>query len=453
MKKTILLAILSVTIGKLIAQTTNSANWTSANAYFGQTPPTEIPQVFAPKMPVDSGIVMGSVAFSTDGTAFYYGYAQSWTSRVNSGITKRAVDGQRWSQPIPIAEALNNPTLSSDASVNAQQAAPEIPDMKDSLAVTTWLKSKGVPCLAIGYLEEGKRAEIKVFGELKQGVPAPINTLFNVASVTKTITAMVTLSLANAGSWEIDAPIAAYFIDPDVAQDPRSKHLTTRHILTHQTGFPNWRTELSGGKLAFQFEPGTHYQYSGEGFEYLRHALESKFRRSLYQLADSIVFKPLGMNSTSFTWNPGDENRLAFPFDESGMPLAVVKNTESNAADLLKTTASDYCKFMAWLLSGAGLRQELFEEMASHQVERKANSYMGLGWVIYEPVGGDQYALSHGGHDPGVHTIVLLLPKAKQALLIFTNSDKGIQLYPELLRYYLGVAGQDIVTIETGRKN
>jgi len=331
---------------------------------------------------------------------------------------------------------------------NAQQSS-FVPDMNDSLAVLQWLNEKRIPALAVGYLENGEVKLMRVFGQLRAGVPAPADAVFNVASVTKTITAMVTLSLVNAGKWKLDDPVAHYFTDPDVKDDPRSGRLTTRDILTHRTGFPNWRSELPDGKLAFQFDPGTRYQYSGEGFEYLRHALESKFHRSLHQLADSIIFKPLGMASTRFTWNAVDERRFAYPFDPDEKQLEVVKNTVPNAADLLKTTMADYCKFVTWVLNGAGLDKTLFGEMASHQAVRKADSYMGLGWVIYDPVGEDEYALSHGGHDPGVHTLAVVLPKSKRALVIFTNSDNGIKIYPDLLGYYLGAQGQAIVSIET----
>ncbi|CAN0240300.1 unnamed protein product, partial [Phaeothamnion confervicola] len=298
---------------------------------------------------------------------------------------------------------------------------------------------------------------IHVFGELRTGVPARKDAAFNVASVTKAITAMVTLNLVNAGKWKLDEPMAHYFTDPDVKDDPRSGRLTTRDILTHRSGFPNWRTELPDGKLAFQFDPGTKYQYSGEGFEYLRRALESKFRRSLDQLADSIIFVPLGMRDTRFIWNAADEGRFAYPFDAEGKQLEVVRNTIPNAADLLKTTITDYCKFISWVLNGGGLNKDLFGEMASHQAVRKADSYMGLGWVVYDPVGNPvgnpvgkgEYALSHGGHDPGVHTIAVVLPQSGKGLVIFTNSDNGIKLYPDLLNLYLGAQGQAIVAIET----
>lgn len=333
--------------------------------------------------------------------------------------------------------------------LKAQNPASAVPDMDDSLAVTKWLKEKGIPSLAVGYLENGSVKRVHVFGELKAGVPARRDAVFNVASITKTITAMVTLNLVTVGKWQLDEPLVHYFTDPDVKNDPRSARLTTRDILTHRSGFPNWRTELPDGKLVFQFDPGTKHLYSGEGFEYLKHALERKFQRSLAQLADSIIFAPLGMRDTRFTWNAADESRFAYPFSTEGKELEVVRNTEPNAADLLKTTIADYCKFVTWMLAGGGLNKALFVEMASHQVERKANSYMGLGWVIYDPVGEGEYALSHGGHDPGVHTIAVILPQSKKALVIFTNSDNGIKLYPDLLGDYLGAQGKAIVAIET----
>lgn len=333
-------------------------------------------------------------------------------------------------------------------STNAQQPN-SVPDMRDSVAVVKWLKEKRIPALSVGYIENGSVKDIHAFGELRTGVPARKDAIFNVASITKTITSMVALNLVNAGKWQLDEPIARYFTDPDVKDDPRSARLTTRDILTHRSGFPNWRSELPERKLAFQFDPGTRYQYSGEGFEYLRHALESKFHRSLDQLADSIIFKPLGMHDTRFVWNSADEGRFAYPFDAELKQLEVVKNTIPNAADLLKTTMPDYCKFITWMLKGAGLSKELFREMTSRQVARKTDSYMGLGWVIYDPVGREEYALSHGGHDPGVHTLAVVLPKSNRALVIFTNSDNGIQIYPDLLGYYLGAQGQAIVAIET----
>lgn len=75
--------------------------------------------------------------------------------------------------------------------------------------------------------------------------------------------------------------LAHYFIDPQVAENPYSKKITTRHVLSQQSGFDNWRWMNSIGKLRFNFEPGTKFNYSGEGMEYLASALEQKFHKSL----------------------------------------------------------------------------------------------------------------------------------------------------------------------------
>ncbi|MEY4904059.1 MAG: hypothetical protein RLZZ292_1874 [Bacteroidota bacterium] len=151
--------------------------------------------------------------------------------------------------------------------------------------IEKWLVQNNVPALGIGVIKAGKLQQINVFGEQKKGTPASYNTIFNVASLTKPITTMVTLKLVSLGKWDLDAPIGKYWTDPDVANDPRSKRLTTRHILSHQTGFLNWRYLNKDGKLTFEFDPGTQYRYSGEGFEYLRRALEKKFHKTLDQLA------------------------------------------------------------------------------------------------------------------------------------------------------------------------
>jgi len=322
-------------------------------------------------------------------------------------------------------------------------------NLTDSASVITWLQKNKIPALGIAYIENAKVKTMKLYGDRKPGSPAPINAVFNVASITKTITIMVTLNLVNANKWVLDEPIAKYWTDPDLKDDPRSQKLTSRHILTHRTGFPNWRSQLPGGKLAFQADPGTKYQYSGEGFEYLRHALENKFHRKLAQLADSIIFKPLGMKDSRLTWNDADEPRFAYPFDKEGKQLEPTKNTQANAADLLKTTIPDYTKFILWMLRGGGISKSLFGQMAGHQVQTKTGAYMGLGWAVYDPVGNNEYAISHGGHDPGVHTMTVIFPKSKRALLIFTNSDNGMQLYPGLFAGYLGEQGQAIVDIET----
>ncbi len=126
----------------------------------------------------------------------------------------------------------------------------------------------------------------------------------------------------------------------------------------------------------------------------------------------------------------------------------MVKNTLPNGADDLLTTIEDYGIFLASVMNGEGLSQKVFEEMTVHQVASTKGKYFGLGFEFYD-LGDDGFALSHGGSDNGVQTIVFIFPKTKKGLLIFTNSDTGTALYPKLLKYYLGDSGQIIIDIET----
>jgi hypothetical protein len=96
---------------KLPAQTNF---WNSPDAYFGQIPPTDTPKIFGPKILADSGIVLGTVAFSKNGKEFYYTYARSWFDRKGSGVKQIIYDGKKWNEPKVLFEELSNPSLSID---------------------------------------------------------------------------------------------------------------------------------------------------------------------------------------------------------------------------------------------------------------------------------------------------------------------------------------------------
>lgn len=321
---------------------------------------------------------------------------------------------------------------------------------KDRSETEKWLKKKRIPTLGIGYIENGKIQELTVYGKDENGIAYPKNTIFNVASLTKPVAAMVVLTLINSGKWNLDEPICKYWTDPDVADDPNSKKLTTRHILSHRSGFPNWRRKLPGKKLIFEFPPGTRYQYSGEGFEYLRKALENKFGKPLDVLANELIFRPLEMKDTRFFWDSTvDEARFALWHKGDRSLYETYKNTSPNAADDLLTTVEDYTKFVLYVMNGAGLKKDLYTQMISEQTRIKQRKYFGLSWWVDENVKDGENVLIHGGDDIGVHTIAFILPQSKQGLLIFTNCDNGTDIFIPAIQHYLGSAAQQIIDIET----
>lgn len=315
--------------------------------------------------------------------------------------------------------------------------------------IENWLKETKITTLGIGIIKEGKLSQIKVHGRIRETTKAPYNTIFNVASLTKPITAIIALRLISLGKWKLDEPINKYWTDPDITQEIRNKKLTTRMILSHQTGFPNWRWQTENKKLQFQFEPGTQYQYSGEGFEYLRKALENKFKKPLELLAKELIFEPLKMTSTDYIWTKNtDETRFSIGYDENLKPYKTIKNKTANAADDLHTTIEDYGNFLVNILDGGNLNEDIYYEMLKKQIPISENKYFGLGFLIYD-LGNNEIFISHSGSDNGVQTFFVISPKTKNGLLIFTNSDVGNKVYEKLLIHYLGNNGQRIFDIET----
>lgn len=264
------------------------------------------------------------------------------------------------------------------------------------------LKQHAIPAAGVGLIRNGELRQVKVYG-------APYDTVFNVASLTKPVVTLLTLKLVSQGKWDLDEPLAKYWTDPDVAGDPRAAKLTTRHVLTHQTGFLNWRWLEESKKLTFHFDPGTKHQYSGEGFEYLRRALEKKFHQPLDQLTKSLIFDPLGMRDTKH------------------------EGPEPNAADDLLTTVEDYGRFATWVMNGADLPPALYADMIKPQAPFGPDSAMGLGWEVHTNLPNGEYALIHSGADKDVRALVMLFPKSKEGLVLLTNSDNGVQLYGKLV--------------------
>ena len=192
-------------------------------------------------------------------------------------------------------------------------------------------------------------------------------------------------------------------------------------------------------KLAFHFEPGKGYGYSGAGYEYLRKTIEKKFNKPLEAIAKEELLIPLSMKDTHFGWNDGlDSNRFAGAYDEKGVAYTGKYKSE-NAADWLVVSMEDYCKFALYVMNGAGVSKKLFDEITRIQVHfdtlgTNKDDGMGLGWEVIRNLGQGEYALTHDGSDPGIASIVLLFPNSKRGIVIFTNGDKGYNVIVNILK-------------------
>ena len=322
--------------------------------------------------------------------------------------------------------------------------------LKISIPKTAYVQSLmteyRIPVVGVSIIDNGKLKQVKMFGNLPHHSPAPENTLFNIASLTKPLTSSTVLILVSQGKWQLDEPLSHYWVDPDVVADERHKKLTTRHVFSHQTGLPNWRGHEPDGKLAFAFEPGTQWKYSGEGFEYLRQALERKFNLPFEKLVDSLLFKPLGMNDTRYYWDVNTDSSLyANRYHEDGSPFEMETWYSANPSNLVLTTVGDYARFGIGVMNQTSVTPAVYKEMIAKQAQLKNNREWGLGWSLIKGLSNGEYALVHTGGNPGINTIVILLPESKRGIVVFTNGAKGDQLYQKLIGQAFDL-GAEIIT-------
>jgi CubicO group peptidase (beta-lactamase class C family) len=310
-----------------------------------------------------------------------------------------------------------------------------------------------IPSIGIGVIEEGALQQVRVFGQNAVGAAAGYDTIYKVASLTKPVTAILVLTLVERGEWDLDAPLGKEFVDPDLAGHPYLELLTTRHLLSHQSGFPNWRRMTDSKKLEFEFEPGTKFQYSGEGFEYLRRAVEAKLSKPFETLADELLFQPLGMHNTHFYWS--DQVRLdayAGEHDEGGGLIPLKKYHQANAAGNLLTTVADYGRFLTHVLNGAGLSQDLYQQFLTSHSTKSPGIHWGLGFQLLPDLGdAGELAVMHGGGDYGIKTVAFILPHSKRGLIVFANSENGMILWRKIFEEYMGDVGAEIVRRNLGK--
>src|SRR5699024_9563582 len=110
------------------------------------------------------------------------------------------------------------------------------------------------------------------------------------------------------GVIDIDTPLSKYYVYDRLDEEPdAAEKITARMVLAHTTGFPNWQVKTGNpawpkSKLKVSFEPGTDFQYSGEGFYYLQEVIEHITGKSLNEIMKEEVFEPLGMKNSSFLY-------------------------------------------------------------------------------------------------------------------------------------------------------
>jgi CubicO group peptidase (beta-lactamase class C family) len=229
------------------------------------------------------------------------------------------------------------------------------------------LKDGDVPGLSLAIVRDGRIELQRAYGvkDAASGTPVDADTVFEAASLSKPVFAYAVLKIVDAGKLDLDAPPSKY-LPGDYVEDPRQSAITARRVLSHTSGFPNWRP--TGQPLKIHFAPGERFSYSGEGFVYLQKAVERLTGQTLDAVMKRLVFEPLHMASSSYVWEDRYERRKATGHDAAGTPRPLRRPAEAFSAASLHTTAGDYARFLAAALDGSGLQARTAAEMIRPQV-------------------------------------------------------------------------------------
>ncbi|MEL7129931.1 MAG: serine hydrolase domain-containing protein, partial [Pseudomonadota bacterium] len=329
------------------------------------------------------------------------------------------------------------------------QPAPTLEQTQSRLdaLIPSLLAAEKAAGVGIAIIRDGELVWEGYYGQQGPNVPATARTVFNTASVAKTITAETLIALYAKGLIDLDEPIASYVRHPDLADDPRYQLLTPRLLLSHRAGLLNWAYLYEDRRLAFDHDPGTRFSYSGAGIELAARYAEAKTKQSLQDLAFEHVLRPAGVEEVSMgviaDWTDG---RLAVPMDSEGnyrtiaeVNRTLARGSANSAADDLLITVPAYAKLILSLIESEGLtadqisgREHIITSLTEDTVYRcpdfegltcpSAHGH-GLGWQVYEY--GDHKVLKHSGSDAGENAIVYYSPDTKCGAVIFVNGANG----------------------------
>lgn len=301
-----------------------------------------------------------------------------------------------------------------------------------------------IPGVSLALIKDGEIAYHKTYGvkNALTGAPVDERTLFEAASVTKPVFGYVVCRLAERGIIDLDKPLYQYLPFEDIAHDERYQLITARHVLTHQTGFPNWAYMNEDGKLDIKFEPGTDYGYSGEGFEYLKRVVAHITQKDIAETLREEVLEPMGMSHTFFQHNEYLEEVVANGHF-SNMPTAALLPSRPGMAWSMHTEAKEFTRFMQGLMDQKGLKAETYQDMFGlhttiprEGADKKEGreEYFGLGiWQEKTPYG---MVFGHGGNNGDFKCQFKMYKDLKMGFVVFTNADTGGHLN-DALTYFL----------------
>ena len=230
-----------------------------------------------------------------------------------------------------------------------------------------------LPSLVYGLVVDGKVIHSNALGiaNTTTNSKANLQSVYRIASMSKSFTAMAILQLRDAGKLRLDSPVSLYI--PELKGQKfstDSPEITIRHLLTHAAGFPEdnpWgdrqlaisdETMLKMFKkgISFSNTPGVAYEYSNMGFAMLGYIIKKISGQTYQNYIIEKILKPLGMNNTYWDYTKVPKTQLALGYrwlDENWVEQPMLGDGAYGAMGGMMTTIEDFGKYMAFHLTAS----------------------------------------------------------------------------------------------------
>ncbi len=332
---------------------------------------------------------------------------------------------------------------------------PGTPIPEDALRIE--LEQHRDPGVSIAVVHNGQIDWAKGYGVRENGKGDSVDTmtLFQAASISKPVSAVVALRLVERGLLSLDETVNKKLQSWKIPENEftKKRSVTLRHLLSHSAGLtmhgvPECSVDdtipsltqilddtLHGPKQPVRvvIEPGTTFRYSGGGYIVLQLLLTDVTKRPFAQLASEFVLQPAGMTSSTFEQPLPEQlrDRAAVGHLDNGSPMKGSWHTlPEQAAGGSWTTPRDLASFMIGLwrsyhgVSDTLLPEHLAREMLTRQVDD-----FGLGLPL--PSAG-VFRFQHGGSSGGYRCFMVLSIGQPEGAVIMTNGDSGEPLIWEV---------------------
>jgi CubicO group peptidase (beta-lactamase class C family) len=322
-----------------------------------------------------------------------------------------------------------------------------------------------VPGAVFGLVVEGDLVWWKGYGvrDLETKEPVDADTVFRIASVTKSFTAAAVLQLRDAGRVSLDDPAEKYV--PELAglvyPTRDAKRITLRELLTHTAGLPHDSPPAEGRDfpsergilealrgMRLDAAPDEHYAYSNLGYDLAGMVVTRASGAPYREWVTERLLRPLGMTSTGF-----DPSRLpgllatGYVHDGEGVRHPPMFHPEGmDPAGGLFSSLHDLARWAAFQLSAwpprddpddgplrrssvregqgalAWRRLDVFPRVLGRDRRVNATAY-GLGWIVEDTCEWDRVVWHNGNLSDGYHSTVFLLPERGTAMVALANVD------------------------------